>query len=90
MISLSTETSLPLLFANNNKALAEAIKQATPAQLALLKESKDVRGLLTLLTTQTLESGKPDKILLEILKNNPSFKSMGNFPKDLKKTDPNS
>ena len=85
MISLSTETSLPLLFANNNKALAEAIKQATPAQLALLKESKDVRGLLTLLTTQTLESGKPDKVLLEILKNNPSFKSMGNFPKDLKK-----
>ena len=46
MINLSTDTPLRILLTSNNKALAEAIRHATPEQLALLKEGTDIRGVL--------------------------------------------
>ncbi len=84
MINLATDKHLQIFLSNNNKALAEAIKQATPEQLALMKESKDIKGLLASLTNEGLQNAKSDRVLLEILKNNPTFKSMGSFPDDLK------
>ncbi|MDX1294840.1 MAG: flagellar hook-length control protein FliK [Sulfurimonadaceae bacterium] len=84
MIQFSTDKQLQILLSNNNRALAEAIKQATPEQLEMMRENKDVKGLLTSLAQESIQSGKSDKVLMEILKNSPVFKTMGDFSADLK------
>ena len=84
MINLSTDNPLRILLPNNNKALAEAIKQATPQQLELMKEHKDIKGVLTALADQAAQSSKSNGVLLEIIKNSPAFEKLGNFPDDLK------
>lgn len=84
MINLSTNAKLAILTPNNNKALLEAIKQATPQQLEALKENKDLKGLLSSLFNDKLTSSKSDHILIELLKNTPVFKNMDSVANELK------
>lgn len=84
MIHFNPEQRLNIVLPNTNKALAEAIRQATPEQLELLKESKDVKGLLTALSEKTLDQSGSNKALLDILKHSPAFKDLGSFQSDLK------
>ncbi|MEW5832224.1 MAG: flagellar hook-length control protein FliK [Campylobacterota bacterium] len=83
MIQLKTDGRVSIILPNTNKALAEALKNATPEQLSTLKEGKDVRSLLTSLFQDKTTSAKSDQMLLDILKNAPAFKQMGNFSDNL-------
>lgn len=85
MISLSPEaTKLNILLPNNNKALGEVLKNATPKELALLKESSDLKSFLNSLFQDKAISSKSDTILLELLKNSPQFKQLGSFTESIK------
>lgn len=84
MINFNTDQRLRILLSNTNKALAEAIKQATPAQLELMQEGKDIRGVLNTLAGEAARSDKSAAVLSDILKNSPVFQSMGNLADDLK------
>jgi len=84
MILPSTQSKLSLLLPNQNKVLNELIKQATPQQLAHLQEKSDLKTFLGSLFRDTISNAKSDTILLDMLKNNPSFKNMGNFTDTLK------
>lgn len=84
MIHLNTEARLNLILPNMNKALGEAIKNATPEQLETLKEGKDIKSLLTSVFQDKTASIKSDQILLDLLKNSTVFKNMGNFSDELK------
>jgi len=84
MISPSTQSKLSLLLPNQNKVLNELIKQATPQQLLHLNEKNDLKTFLGSLFHDTISHSKSETILLDILKNNPSFKNMGNFTDNLK------
>lgn len=84
MITPSAHTNLSLLFSNQNKALAEIIKQATPEQLMHLTENKDLKSVLGSLFQDKINHTKSDALLLDLLKNSPTFKSMGNFTENLK------
>lgn len=84
MITLSTDTKLSIVLPNTNRALAEAIKNATPEQLDQLKEGKDIKSLLTSVFQDKVTSSKSDQALLDILKNGAAFKNMGNFTDDFK------
>jgi Flagellar hook-length control protein FliK len=84
MINLTSDTRLSIILPNTNKALAEAIKTATPEQLNQLKEGKDIKSLLTSVFQDKITSSKSDQTLLDILKNTAAFKNMGNFTEDLK------
>ncbi|MDD5717865.1 MAG: flagellar hook-length control protein FliK [Sulfuricurvum sp.] len=79
MIDISADRPLRILLPNTNKALAEAIKNATPQELAQLKEGISVQSFLTSLFNDKITSSKSDTLLLDILKNSPLFKNMGNF-----------
>lgn len=83
MISIQADKRLALLLPNTNKALAEAVNHATPEQLKALGEQSDLKGVLSSLFSETLYSGKSDKVLLDILKNATVFKEMGSFTKDI-------
>lgn len=84
MITLSPDAKLSIILPNTNKALAEAVKNATPDQLNQLKEGKDIKSLLTSVFQDKITSSKSDQALLDILKNGAAFKNMGNFTENLK------
>jgi len=84
MITSATHSKLSLLLPNQNTLLTEIIKQATPQQLMHLHEKNDLKTFLNSLFNDTITHTKSNSILLDILKNNPSFKNMGNFTEDLK------
>ncbi|MCK9373254.1 MAG: flagellar hook-length control protein FliK [Sulfuricurvum sp.] len=84
MIHLNTDSKLTILMPHQNKALAEAIKNATPQQLDQLREGKDVKSLLTSVFHDKTTASKSDQTLLEILKNGAAFKNMGNVADELK------
>lgn len=84
MITLSSDTRVKLLLPHTNRALAQAIQSAEPEQLALLKEGKDIKSLLTSAFQDKISSAKSDQTLLELLKNSTAFKTMGNLSDTLK------
>jgi len=83
MINLNTEARLNIILPNMNKALGEAIKNATPEQLETLKEGKDLKSLLTSVFQDKITASKSDSVLLDILKNSTAFKTMGNLSENL-------
>ncbi|MBN2869636.1 MAG: flagellar hook-length control protein FliK [Campylobacterales bacterium] len=83
MIHLSTDARLKIILPNTNKALAEAIKSATPEQLVQIREGKDIKSLITSVFQEKITASKSDQALLQILKNAPAFKNMGNFSDQL-------
>ncbi|MCX6074275.1 MAG: flagellar hook-length control protein FliK [Campylobacterales bacterium] len=87
MIAHSTSANnakLSILLPNSNKALSDALKQASPEQLVQLKEGKDLKSVLVSLFHAKIENTKSDALLLDLLKNSAVFKNMGNFTEDLK------
>ncbi|HEX5329798.1 flagellar hook-length control protein FliK [Sulfuricurvum sp.] len=83
MITLSPEARLSIILPNTNKALSEAIKNATPEQLETLKEGKDIKSLLTSVFQDKTTASKSDQTLLDLLKNSSAFKNMGSFSDSL-------
>lgn len=83
MIQLNSDQRLTIVLPNTNKALAEAIKNASPEQLNTLKEGKDLRSFLTSVFNDKISASKSDQTLMEILKNAPAFKNMGSFTETL-------
>lgn len=84
MIPISTNKPIGILLPGTNKALAAVLKEATPEQLAVLSQPKDIKSVLSELMNDTLGSSRSDKVILELLKGSPLFKNMGNFTTDLK------
>lgn len=75
---------LDIILPNTNKALAEVIKNATPKELQILSQSKDLKSILSSLLTQSSQSSVSDKALLDLLKNNPTLKSLGTASNNIK------
>jgi len=88
MIRASTqniEKNLKIVLPNTNKALALALKSASPAELQTLTEVKDLGAILnTLLEQSSSKNEAQNSALLTLLKNNPTLKSLSNAAPDLK------
>lgn len=84
MINLNPEARMYILLNSSNKALADVIKNATPQQLATLNQNKDIKSLLQNILNDTLSSTKSHQVLLDMLKNSPNFKQLGEFNSNLK------
>ncbi len=88
MIHSSTqiaEKNLKLLMPSTNKALALALKSASPAQLQTLTQVKDLSTLLSsILKQNSTTNEEQNNILLSLLKNNPTLKSLANATPDIK------
>lgn len=84
MINIPSDARLSIILPNTNKALSEAIKNATPEQLETLKEGKDIKSLLTSVFHDKITASKSDQTLLDLLKNSTAFKTMGSFNQELK------
>ena len=84
MINLSTNKQLNLILPSSNKALAEAIKSASPQELQSLSQDKDLKSIMNSLLKQSSQSANSDNELLNLLKNNPTLKSLGSVSGTIK------
>lgn len=85
MINLSANSKqLDILLPNTNRALAEVLKSATPKQLELLSQNRDLKSILNSLLTQSSQNSSNDKALLDLLKNNPTLKALGSATDNIK------
>ena len=81
MINLNNTTAkhLQLILPNTNKALAQVLKNASPEELQTLTQSKDLGSILdSLLKRATTSDTTQNKLLLDLLKNNHTLKSLSN------------
>jgi len=84
MLNVTTNTKLDIILPNTNKALKEVLKNATPKELEALSSGKDLKSVLNSLLKQSSQSSASDKTLLQLLKQNPTLKNLGNVSSTLK------
>lgn len=84
MITSATEARFKIVLPSTNRALAQALAQASPEQLAGISEGKDLRSILNGVLHEKLGASRSDQTLLELLKNTPALKTLGNPAEDLK------
>ncbi len=84
MINLSTSKQLDVLMPNTNKALALVIEQASTTELASISKDKDLKSILNSLLKESAQSSQNDKTLLNLVKNNPTLKELGNVSTTIK------
>ena len=86
MVQLNTTNNktLNIILQNTNKALKKVLQDASPQDLAMLKKSKDLGSVLESLLKNSTNSRLQNQELLQLLKNNPTLKSLGNITTTLK------
>ncbi|MEA2111087.1 MAG: flagellar hook-length control protein FliK, partial [Campylobacterota bacterium] len=84
MINLSTGKQLGIILPNTNKALAEVLNNISPKELEVISQGKDLKTVMSSLLQQSSQNPKSDQVLLELLKNNPTLKSLGNVTDTVK------
>ncbi|QSZ41595.1 hypothetical protein GJV85_05570 [Sulfurimonas aquatica] len=84
MVGIDTKQTLNILLPNTNKALSEVIKDASPKELAKLSEGKELKSLLSSILKDSANDESQNKLLLSLVKNNPTLKEIGNGANNLK------
>jgi len=84
MINLSTSKQLGIILPNTNKALAIVLKEATPKEIETILKDKDLKSVINSLLKESAQSQESDKTLLNLAKNNPTLKELGNVTSTVK------
>ena len=84
MIKFKTDRQLNILTTHTNKALKEILKDATVKQLETISKATDLKEIIESLLHKSSQNSKSDKIVLELIKNNPTFKELGKVTTTLK------
>jgi hypothetical protein len=84
MIKISLNKQLDIILPNTNKALKEVLKSASPQELEVITKSKDLGSVLNSILSETSKNSASDKVLLQMLKNNPTLKELGNVSTTIK------
>jgi hypothetical protein len=85
---IRTQTQQPktlnIIATNTNKALLEVVKDLSQKELSQFSQTKDLATILnTLLKESSTQKESQNQALLNLLKNNPTFKDLGNVTKTL-------
>lgn len=84
MINLSLNKQLDIIMPSTNRALAVALEQATPKELDTILKDKDLKSIMDSLLKGSAKNSASDKTLLELVKNNPTLKDLGNVSSTIK------
>ncbi len=84
MINLAASKQLGIILPNTNKALAEVLNTISPKEFEVISQGKDLKSVMNSLLQQSSQSSKSDEALLNLLKNNPTLKSLGNVTDTIK------
>lgn len=75
---------LGVLLPSTNKALAEVLKSASPKELESLSSFKDLKSMMNSILKQSTSDTSSNKVLLELVKNNPTLKNLGDVSTTIK------
>lgn len=84
MINITTSTHLGIILPNTNKALAQVLSNATPQELELISQGKDLKSVMNTILKRSGENSSADKELLQLVKNNPTLKNLGDVSSTIK------
>lgn len=84
MINLSLNKQLNIIAPNTNRALEIILKEASAQQLETLSKDKDLKSILNSLLKESTQYAQSDKTLLDLAKNNPTLKELGNVSNTIK------
>ncbi len=84
MINISNNKHLDIILPNTNKALKEVLKSASPKELEVLTQSKDLKSVVNSLLQESSKSSESDKTILNLVKNNPTLKNLGTISTTIK------
>ena len=84
MISIRADKKFDIVLPNTNRALAEVLKSASSKELEAITKGKDLKSIMNSLLKESSLSSTSDKTLLELVKNNPTLKNLGNANQDIK------
>jgi len=83
-LNSTNNKTLNIILQNTNKVLKRVVQDASPQDLAMLKKSKDLGSVLESLFKNSTDSKLQNQELLQLLKNNPTLKSLGSITTTLK------
>lgn len=84
MINRVSSHTRSLVTPNTNKALALVLQDISPQELERLSQGKDLKSILNTLLKQSANDASQDQLLLNLLKNNPTLKDLGNVSTSIK------
>ncbi|MBL0708813.1 MAG: flagellar hook-length control protein FliK [Sulfurimonas sp.] len=84
MINISNNKHLDIILPSTNKALKEVLKSASPKELRVLTQNKDLKSVLNSLLQESSKNSASDKALLNLVKNNPTLKNLGSVTSTVK------
>ncbi|QOP41536.1 flagellar hook-length control protein FliK [Sulfurimonas marina] len=84
MIKLDSNKLQNIVLPSTNKALAQVLKDIAPSESALLSKAKDLSSILNTIFKESATNELQNQKLLELLKNNPTLKELGNIKTTIK------
>jgi hypothetical protein len=84
MINISTAKQLGIILPNTNKALEKVINDASKEELEVISKGKDLKSIMNNILKQSTTSFSANKELLDLVKNNPTLKNMGDVSTTIK------
>ena len=83
MINISASKHLDIVTPSTNKALAQVLSNASPKELEIINNSKDLKSIMGSILKGSASSSS-DKELLQLVKNNPTLKNLGDTSTTIK------
>jgi len=84
MINISNSDKLSILLPNTNKALTKVLADATPKELEVISQGKDLKSIFHTILKQSANNNSLNSELLQLVKNNPTLKNLGSVTLTLK------
>ena len=82
MINISASKQLGIILPSTNKALDKVLSNVTPKELEVITQGKDLKSIMNTILKQSASSS--DKELLQLVKNNPTLKNLGDVSTTIK------
>ena len=84
MTNILSSQKLNVILPNTNKALSQALANATPKELETISKNKDLKSIMGAILQQSAKNSTSNDYLLQLIKNNPTLKNLGDATGNLK------
>ncbi len=84
MINIVSSSNLGIILQNTNKALDKVLTEATHKELESITQGKDLKTVMGNILKQSKQNPDANKELLNLVKNNPTLKNLGDVSTTIK------
>ncbi|MEA2098723.1 MAG: flagellar hook-length control protein FliK [Campylobacterota bacterium] len=84
MINTLKSSNLDIFLPNTNKALSLVLKELTHKELEMVSNTKNLKSILRSILKQSLNNNSVNNNLLQLIRNNPTLKNLGNVSDSIK------